>query len=106
MMADNNSNGAAAPASSAEPVAGPSVKDILDFDPFEPASAGQGGAQAPAPADEPVERAEGDALPPSGGQVPSQQPPQGGAQAPGGQAPDPVLRALTRIDENSSVAHH
>jgi len=103
-MADNNSNGAAAPASSAEPVAGPSVKDILDFDPFEPASAGQGGAQAPAPADEPVERAEGDALPPSGGQAPSQQQPQGGAQAPGGQAPDPVLRELARINETLAAA--
>jgi hypothetical protein len=102
-MAENNNT--AQPASQ-EPAA-PSVKDFLDFDPFEPADAGQGGAQAPDPADsgsqsEPAaQAAEGDALPPSGGQAPSQQQPQQGAQA---SAPDPVLRELARINETLAAS--
>jgi hypothetical protein len=99
-MADN-SNGAAPAPSSGEAAAAPSVKDFLDFDPFEPSTEGQAsepadGAQAP----EPVERAEGDALPPSGGQAPSQQQPQQGAQS----APDPVLRELARINETLAAS--
>jgi hypothetical protein len=97
-MAENSNS--AAPSGEATPA--PSVKDFLDFDPFEPADAGQ----APGPAEgvqasEPAARAEGDALPPSGGQAPSQQQPQQGAQAP---APDPVLRELARINETLAAA--
>jgi hypothetical protein len=99
-MAENNSNGAQAPGAappeatpSAEgPAAGPSVKDFLDFDPFEPADAGQAPA---APADEPGASEAGDALPPK-----SQQQPQAGGQSP----PDPVLRELARINETLAAA--
>lgn len=98
-MAENNNGAAPAAATPAESASGPSVRDFLDFDPFEPADAGQEGAAAPAPADETAERAEGDALPPSGGQAPSQQQPQQGAQA-----PDPVLRELARINETLAAS--
>jgi len=96
-----NSNGAAQPAAPSGGESQPSVKDFLDFDPFEPATAGQ--ASEPAEgvqASEPVASAEGDALPPSGGQAPSQQQPQQGAQS----APDPVLRELARINETLAAS--
>ena len=71
-MAENNSNGASGGAQSAPDVpssaegAGPSLKDFLDFDPFEPSSEGK----APAPSDEPADGAAGDALPPKSEQQP------------------------------------
>ncbi len=91
-MAENNSgaaNGAQAPADGPSSTEGPSLKDFLDFDPFEPADAGQAGGEAAKPADEPAQAAGGDALPPK-----EQPQPQEGAQA-----PDPVLRELARINQ-------
>src|SRR6188472_3008122 len=105
-MAENSNSAAPAPAPAATPSAeSPSVRDFLDFDPFEPADAGQGGAQAPDPAEgvqasEPAASAEGDALPPSGGQAPSQQQPQQSGQRPD----DPVLRELARINETLAAS--
>src|SRR6187549_3187255 len=100
-MAENNGAAPAAPAA-APSAEGPSVRDFLDFDPFEPADAGQEGTgeARPAPADEPVASAEGDALPPSGGQAPSQQQPQQSGQRPD----DPVLRELARINETLAAS--
>ena len=93
-MVENNSNGASGGAQSAPDVpssaegAGPSLKDFLDFDPFEPSSEGK----APAPSDEPVDGAAGDALPPKGNSQQVQPP----TSAP---ADDPVLRELSRINQ-------
>ena len=92
-MADpNNSNGAAQPSNEApsggEAASGPSLKDFMDFDPFEPSDEGK----APGPSDEPVDDKAADALP-----AKSQDQPQG--SAPQGGAEDPVLRELARINE-------
>ena len=96
-MADNSSNGTAPPAN--EPAAdssadrGPSVRDFLDFDPFEPADAGK----ATAPSDEPAQPPAGDALPPTDQQT--EQPP-----ASAQRAEDPVLRELARINETLAAS--
>ena len=100
-MAENNNagaNGAAqAPADGSSSAEGPSLKDYMDFDPFEPSS-GEAveGKEPKAPSDEPASGAGGDALPPSAASPP--QPKEQGS-APQGGAEDPVLRELARINE-------
>jgi hypothetical protein len=100
----NNSNGAAPPepAPQSGGTEGPSLKDFLDFDPFEPSSGSAAEGQAKEPADTgaqapPATEAAGDALPPK-----SEQQPQG-STAPRA-AEDPVLRELARINETLAAS--
>jgi hypothetical protein len=99
-MAENNgANGAAAPAGGEAASEGTSIKDYLDFDPFEPSDEGQaGGAEGTAkPADEPAVEAAGDALPPTN----QQKPPADQSAKP---TDDPVLRELARINQTLAAS--
>src|SRR4029453_18040213 len=101
MMAENNSNGAAAPGSEAPSggeAPGGTIKDFLDFDPFEPSqgkatepSDGTGG-EAPS---EPTPAGAGDALPPESPQ-PVKATPASGDEA--------VLRELARINDTLAAS--